>query len=107
MIEISSITQLPSDWCDILTKSYNFVVTVCTKIKYEEDLDWHKPILELKKKSEHIYCNLIDEDWHIVVDEDQITEELLPKYIEELNRFSPKRYRYISNPNFFPIEPIE
>jgi len=99
MIEISSITQLPSDWCDILTKSYDFVATACTKAKHTSDPNWQDPTLE--KKSEHIYYDPTDDGWLIVVEEEQITEEILPKYIEELNKHSSEQYAYNSNPTFF------
>jgi hypothetical protein len=93
---VSSITELPSDWCDILKKNMAFVATAVTRAKHEHDPGWAKLGA---KKSAHIFH--ARDGWNIVVDEDAITDEILTKYIDELNLYSPKKYTYVSDPNFF------
>ena len=93
---VSSITELPSDWCDILEKNMTFVVTAVTRAKHERDPGWAKLGTQ---KSAHIFH--ARGGWSIVVDEDKITDEILAKYIDELNLYSFKKYTYISDPTFF------
>lgn len=43
------------------------------------------------KATFHLYYDPVDDGWLIVVDEEQVTDEIIPKYIEELNQVNEKQ----------------
>lgn len=100
--EVSSITQLPTDWCDILTGKMRFIATACTKEKEvewnKEDKKWGQKPHRRKMISDHIYryyCRSCKKyDFDIVVDENRITDKSIVKYVEELNKVTKRNYVY-------------
>ena len=99
--EICSITKLPATWCDVLNEKMKFVLSIWTKTRIEEDDELNCQVCNTEKISEHVYqhhCKTCKKrEYDIIIDEKQITEKNIPKYIEELNKTTNKNYVYNKN----------
>ena len=108
-VEISSVTMLPAEWCDILRQDYSFVTTATTRNRQQVyTREWPDDNFYEKneQKDPNIWWEPDDpesqrkhgEHFVIIVDEPMITTKLLrDKYIPMLNKWSEEQFVYVKD----------